>query len=267
MIITFFGGLNVVVYGDAPKPTPAWIKDNKLVAHAFGGINGDTYTNSLDAFLSSYNNGFRGFECDLILTTDGVLVAKHDWLPSLSTDSSKTTSTDVQEHPLSYNEFMSQKILDKYIPLSFEDIAKLMHKYKDMYIITDTKSSNKEDVIRAFKAIYDAAEKVDKSILGRIIPQIYNQDMLGMVKSVYDFKDIIYTLYQSNDSDEEVLDFAVKNRITAVTMPLTRCSKDFSEKLKKIDIPIYTHTVNSLNQVKEYEQKGIYGFYTDFLKP
>ena len=58
-----------------------WVTSNPLIAHAFGGIDDKTYTNSLEAFQTNYDKGFRVFEVDLILTSDGGLAARHDWQP------------------------------------------------------------------------------------------------------------------------------------------------------------------------------------------
>ncbi len=51
----------------------------RYLAHAGGEINGQRYTNSLEALNLNYSNGFRIFEIDIITTTDGHLVCAHDW--------------------------------------------------------------------------------------------------------------------------------------------------------------------------------------------
>ena len=42
-----------------------WSGD-KLIGHAFGGVNGDIYTNSLEAFELMYSKGLRTMEVDFI---------------------------------------------------------------------------------------------------------------------------------------------------------------------------------------------------------
>lgn len=51
----------------------------RMIAHAGGGIDGKTYTNSIEALDLAYANGFRLFEIDIIKTSDGHYVAGHDW--------------------------------------------------------------------------------------------------------------------------------------------------------------------------------------------
>ena len=54
-----------------------------------------------------------------------------------------------------------------------------------------------------------------------MIPQIYHQDMFGEIEAIYPFKHVIYTLYASPDSAEEVLDFISKHKeIEALTIPI-----------------------------------------------
>lgn len=236
----------------AAKTTNLQLTSDKLIAHALGGIDGISYTNSLEAFIENYKAGYRIFEVDLIFTDDNQLVAKHDW------DSNNGTA-------LSYNEYMDSKINEKYAPLDFEDIAILIQTYKDVYIITDTKETDQTNTTMAFQAIYNTANNIDNTILDRIIPQTYSQDMYGWITDIYNFKDIIYTLYQSNDSDDQVIDFISKNDITKVTMSTSRISAEFVNRLNQIHVNSYVHTINSTDGAETYISQGVHGFYTDDL--
>lgn len=234
------------------KTTLLQLTNNNLITHAMGRIDGASYTNSLEAFIENYKKGYRYFEVDLIFTSDNKLVAKHDW------DSNNGTA-------LSYNEYMNSKINEKYTPLDFEDIVILMQTYKDVYIITDTKETDQANTTKAFQYIYDTANSTDSSILDRIIPQTYSQDMYGWITDIYNFKDIIYTLYQSNDSDDQVIDFISKNGITKVTMSTSRFSAEFVDRLNQIHVSSFVHTINSTDDAETYISQGVYGFYTDDL--
>jgi len=229
--------------------------NDRLIAHAMGGIDGLSYTNSLEAFTRNYNAGYRVFEVDLIFTSDDKLIAKHDW------------NVAGRNAPLTYAEFMNSKINGRYTPLSFEDVVLLLHKFKDIYIITDTKETDRVNVEKAFRTICNVSAKIDPSVLDRVIPQIYNQDMYDWIKAVYNFKDIIYTLYQSSDSDEQVLDFVSANNISKITMSTSRFNEDFTAKLAKINVITYVHTVNSTNDAEAYKSQGVYGFYSDSIIP
>ena len=70
----------------APEEAPTsseTIQISDIIAHAGGAIIGDgrvsIYTNSREAFELNYRLGFRTFEMDLELTSDGKLASVHDW--------------------------------------------------------------------------------------------------------------------------------------------------------------------------------------------
>ena len=54
-------------------------KEFNFIAHAGGGINGLTYTNSVNAIEQSILNNFKLIELDLLITEDKMIIASHDW--------------------------------------------------------------------------------------------------------------------------------------------------------------------------------------------
>lgn len=104
------------------------------IAHAGGMIDGHTYTNSKEAVLQSIRNGIKYIELDLQLTSDGKLVAVHDWK-----DFRKMThnSDSCSDCPLDYETFRKSLIYGKYHPLTCDDINSIFVKYPDVYLVTD----------------------------------------------------------------------------------------------------------------------------------
>lgn len=239
---------------------------HKVIAHAMGGINNHTYTNTLDAFVANYEQGTRVFETDLLLTTDDKLVARHEWTGNMSRllGQLDVLPAAKQGAVLSYEEVMDSPILTLYSPLDIDKIMDLMAAYPDAYIVTDTKELDPELVTRQFEHIVEAANRKDPALLSRIVPQIYSRDMLDVVKKVYDFPEVIFTLYQSYDSDEQVIEFAQKTGVE-ITMPVTRATKSFVHKLKQAGARVYVHTVNEEDEITKLSRMGVDGFYTDFV--
>lgn len=243
-----------------------WVKNNRFVAHALGGIDGKAYTNSLEALEANYKKGYKVFEVDLVLTSDNELVARHDWLEMF--EQKLHESPKDNNKPISLKQFKATKIHRKYTPLDFKDICVFMNKHKDVYLITDTKGIDEKSINESFKVMIDTAKKVNKGILERIVPQIYNQEMLPLIKNFYEFQNVIYTLYMSHDTDEQVADFVVKNKIKVVTMSARRCTKEFVNKLSSKGVYTYVHTINLITDTENLiNEKGIYGIYSDFLIP
>lgn len=73
-----------------------------------------------------------------------------------------------------------------------------------------------------------------------------------------------YTLYQSQDMDEQVIDFVQRSGVD-ITMPVSRATKGFVKKLKKAGARVDVHTVNEEDEIQELSRMGVDGFYTDFV--
>lgn len=240
------------------------------IAHAMGGIDGTSYTNSLEAFLENYENGHRVFEVDLSLTSDQKLVAIHDWSPESTIGICEFPLTEEQLGvALSQEEFKALKIKDKYTPLSFEDIVQLLKDYPDIYIVTDTKETEEPNISAQFQYIAEAASKVDPALLDRIIPQIYNEGMYYSIMDIHNWKSIIYTLYNQGAeySPRSIISFTRCNGIHVVTTNQSLAEDLLLDGLWNNNCLIYMHTYNTLEEVQVLKSVGIYGFYTDFLIP
>ncbi|MCM2536180.1 hypothetical protein NDK43_32790 [Neobacillus pocheonensis] len=235
-----------------------------VVVHGLGYIDGHLVTNSLDALLLNYNRGYRVFEIDLNMTSDHRLVARHDWTTGhyayLGQDYPAVAG------PIPFQTVMSLKIHGKYNPASWEQILAVMQMYPDIYIITDTKEMDEKSVRLTFSYLVNAVKQFDPTLLGRIIPQIYNTKMLGYIKSNYDFNYVIYTLYHLTDipSPSELAEWSMRNKITAITALPFRLTYEMRTALQEKGITIYAHTINDPNKAARYKKQGI-GIYTDFL--
>ncbi|AIQ43937.1 phosphatidylinositol-specific phospholipase C/glycerophosphodiester phosphodiesterase family protein [Paenibacillus sp. FSL R5-0912] len=258
--------LLVLTLGGKEKQPATGFAAHRVVAHAMGGIHNFTYTNTLDAFIANYEQGTRVFEADLLLTSDDRLVARHEWTANMSKllGQQNVLPAAKQGTVLNYEDVMNSPVLEIYSPLDIEKIMNLMVIYPDAYIVTDTKELEPERIKKQFQLIVEAAEKRDPALLKRIVPQIYSRDMLDVVNRVYAFPEVIFTLYQTQDSDEVVIDFASQTGVD-ITMPTVRATKSFVRKLKNAGARVYVHTVNDEKEISELSRMGVDGFYTDFV--
>ena len=113
------------------KSPPLKSDTNRYLAHAGGEIDGQRYTNSLEALNSNYALGFRIFEIDIITTSDGHLVCAHDW------DTWKRFTGFKGESPPTLKEFLKHKIKEKYTPLSLEMLHEWFKNHPDATLFTD----------------------------------------------------------------------------------------------------------------------------------
>lgn len=241
-----------------------WVKENVLVAHAFGEVGSRAYTNCLEAFERNYELGFKVFEVDFDLTSDKVTICSHDedyWR--------YITENEDTDAKYDYETFKNTMLFDHYTPLDYMDVVNILNEHPDVYIITDTKYSDELSVYQQFSQIVDYAKEVNPEVLDRIIPQIYTKEMLGYVENVHHFKSIILTLYQMTWEAEDIAKYCVKTGIKYVTVSAGQIEDDNApvDLWKSLNINVAVHTVNDDNEAKSYLDKGVDMIYTDSLNP
>ncbi|MCK5097226.1 MAG: sulfatase-like hydrolase/transferase [Desulfobacteraceae bacterium] len=219
------------------------LNSENIIMHAMGRIDGNDYTNSLEAFKFHYERGRKVFEVDFALTKDDKIVANHSHRINIS-----------------QQDFLNKKITNKYTPLSLERVIDLMIEYPDMILITDTKENFSEIIFK----IIELVKKKNEKLLNQIIPQVYSETTYEKAMAMYPFKAVIYTLYQGKVKDDQVIKFIKKtDNIIAVTMSKTRFSEKIAKRINRAETRVFVHTVNDASEVSAFIQKGADGIYTD----
>lgn len=238
-------------------------KPEKTIGHSFGAIEGDTYTCSLEAFEYNYSLGRRTFEVDMLMTTDNKIVLKHDW------------DSPVQEgiselNPPSQEQFLAAKIDGKYTPMSYEMLCGLMVEYPDVWIVTDTKYTEPDEIRSQFRVLIDDAKAFGcPEILDRLIVQVYSEQMHEIVSSMYDFKSYIFTMYKLfHDEDKEgnlksACRYCVNNGIEIVTIDYTKYNDTMKRITKQYGRTVYLHTLDDAGLASQFLSEGVYGIYTN----
>lgn len=239
-----------------------WAKENRLVAHAFGGIDGKTYTNSREAFLYNYNKGHRVFEVDFDVTEpEGMLVLSHDvesWRYMAGGDAGLS---------FTYEHFNDKLLCGKYESMDYRELIDLLVEYPDVYIVTDTKYQDEATVYMQFSQMVRYARERDESVLKRIVPQIYQEQMLDWVMAVYPFDSVIFTLYSTEWTKESVADFCGRTGVGFVTLPTYAASKELIDFWQERGIIVAAHTSNDRTETQRCFSDGLDMMYTDFLLP
>jgi glycerophosphoryl diester phosphodiesterase len=120
----------------------------------------------LEAIEQNYQRGHRVFEIDFSLTKDNELAAVHDWNHGKGITQVGWIDVPTNE------EWKAKRIYGKYTTLDIDDIITLMEKYRDIFIVTDTKETQENIVAKQFKEIYKAGEQIN-------IGQIYSTNILS----------------------------------------------------------------------------------------
>ncbi|CAH1223713.1 hypothetical protein PAECIP111893_05032 [Paenibacillus plantiphilus] len=241
--------------------------DFAVVSHAGGQLDGVNYTNCREAFEQSYlGRGHRVFEADLELTSDDRLVVRQGWEAYLYRHLGQTPPEGAEEgKPLNLEQFRKLKIRDQYTPMTIDDLFQFMADHPDALLITDSKYTQPEIVEKQFRLLVEAAAPFGYNLLLRVMPQLYNEAMYDLVDRIFPFPRYIYTLYQSNASDEEVLAFVKEKGISIVAATPERGHSALAKKLKRIGSSLFIHTINDPAVVRERLRTNVEGFYTDTL--
>lgn len=239
-----------------------WYERNRVITHALGGIDGKTYTNSIDALDYNYNRGKRVFEADFNYTSDGAIVLTHDY---------QETSNNLIDFPddyiPSYDEFMSNQIYYKYKPGNAEDLLAYMHEHSDMYLVSDIKYDNPAMITTLLQGIVAMAqEKGIEEVLDRFIIQFYYEQNYYDIQKIYPFKNYIYSLYAEKNKDfEGVKNFCVANDIPVVLMRSSWVKDETTlQVFNENNIKVYVYTLNNLNRIFERKSQGVYGVVSDY---
>ena len=226
-----------------------------VIAHAGGAIKKMTYTNSLEALSANYDKGFRFFEIDLSWTSDGELVAIHDWEGTL-----QTNFLDSEKYlpPFNKKEFLKLQMKSGLTQLSLEDVLRWARTKEDAYIITDAKNDNIKVLLEINKKFAEWKQHV--------IPQVYNY-MEYEKASLLGYPQVILTIYRMKIDPIELLTFALRESPFAVTMPWQAAQSGLAFDLYRNNIRVYAHTVNEFNHFLKLKRVGVFGVYTDYLAP
>jgi len=228
----------------------------KRVAHAGGALNGQTYTNSIEALDTNLESGFEYFELDFMFTRDKHLACIHDWGDSLT----KLCGGRMDRVPTLAEFCALAEENASFEPCTLAKLVQWMDRHPSASIVTDIK----EDNVAGLRLIADTVPSYGK----RIIPQIYAPENYSTVKKM-GYGQVIWTLYQYRGSNDDVLRWVgTFEQPFAVTMPLGRAVSGLPGKLAERHIPTYVHTINDVNDL--YRLLGEYAvadIYTDVLAP
>ena len=158
------------------------------VAHAFGGIDGNFYTNSREAFVLNYEKGFRTFEVDLVLLKDGSAFCAHDgaeWMYGLDKPFLQTTA----------DELSGRACLGKYTPLTGTELLDLACEYTDASFFLHTKRTARGSTHDILRALVSEAKERHLSVLDRMTPRTLGLGDLRKVAEIYPFRDYWVDVY------------------------------------------------------------------------
>lgn len=229
-------------------------------AHALGEIDGALKSNSLDAWRLNLDRGFRWFEVDLATTSDSVVVCFHE-------DHGRDIGLGTPIGDISVADFLERRFAGRHELMTFRRLLEEMVRHPETRLITDTKRLDAE-ILASIESDVDA---VDATLRRRIVIQIYHRDELGLVLDAEArggrFAGVIFTLYQTLLSNDDLVEFVAATGIEWVTASDRRFSAELADRLHALDGRLFVHTLNSRDRIAQFRAAGADGFYTDSAAP
>jgi len=234
------------------QPVQRQLKYLPRVAHAGGGYNGATYTNSIDA-LNHNKDDYELFEIDFSWTSDGHLVCLHDWGNSFKRSFGLEPQGKVTKSV--FEELVRTKARVKNCTLS--TLVDWLKKNDKARIVTDVKEMNVE-------ALHEIA-RIYPDLQDRFVPQVYTPSEYLVAREL-GYDDVIWTLYNFKGRDNVVLGWLKSMDLYGLTMPISRAERGLGKRAKdKTGVLSWVHTINSQKQYNKLSKSGIASIYTDRL--
>lgn len=243
-------------FTDYPPMVPsenAWYQNTQLIFHAGGGIDGLDYTNSKEAIEQMVTEGNYFIEVDFMYTSDHELICMHKW-------SEQWVGEDVP----SLEEFIAEKIYGKYTTMTAKDVVQYMEQYPKLHIIIDTKE---EDQIEVVNSLVDLSA-YNTDITDRFIIQLYESGVKEEIQKIYSFpeENFLFTAYKfGSHYPNKIMKICYDENIKVVTVPYDVWDEETTKLYTSKGFTLYEHTVNRPDWARKSLEKGVHGFYTDFL--
>lgn len=237
---------------------------NRLMVAALGGIdNRYCNMNTSDTIEQSYNAGFRMFEVDVRLSSDGKVVCVNGWSESIFRKLNLPYDENMKEGML-YDEFLNQAYWGRYVTLSLHGLAEAIRKYQDIRLMIDIGKPSKTERETIINEIYHCFQK---SHILDITIRLQRRDDAKYCRNMQLPYRLAFHLPASSNSKhiESILPFFKEQKIDLVTLRKGAFQKEIIEKLNVANIQICLFSSNSFTEVQDFYQQGIYVVATHYL--
>ncbi len=220
------------------------------IAHGGGVAGHHTYTNSKEAILESIERGYTFIEVDIDTTSEGILVALHDW----SHFHNITGHPEFGDSILPLTTFKAATIYEEYTPVTIDEVVEMLQEHPSINLVTD-KTSNVDILNRSLASIKERVYVEAFSLKDFIALReagyhpMYSHLVVGLAS------EIIENLLNGDTRIDFIVDHTNDN---FKELERIRCLMPFN---------VAMFTSNSMPFIEEHLGKEIDLIYTDFFNP
>ncbi|MCI7108452.1 MAG: hypothetical protein MR945_11420 [Agathobacter sp.] len=237
---------------------------NKLMAHAFGGMNGKTYHNTMPALEQGVKNGYRYFETDLSYTVDGRLVLCHGWTEANCKHTGLAYRSDFKF--MTYRRIMKMKVHGNPI-INARSFFRWMKKNPQYTFEIDFHNIAGEEVKNRVAAMLaDCRGMKNEKIPDRLLIQAYSRQMYEDMDAVYHFKHYQYLVGKNIHDLDEIITYALDQGICVLALRTNLAKPRLVRKIRNAGLYVMCYTVNQdLAVAQKLLDSGVNTLCTDFI--
>lgn len=226
-----------------------------IILHAGGSDNNLTYLNAQETFDTYYNQGYRYFEYDLQLSSDGRIIGTHSW-----------EHLDVENYDsITYQEFKNLKLSNGFTPVNEEWLMQTIKKHPDIKVVVDAKMPTTEQDAMVLQRLENLQEIYNCDISSNIIPEVFSKEMWDILKETTTFDKYFFSHYKVYYSVDYILENFNDSRIYGIAFSLD-CDNYFRSQIyrfKEAGKKIFIFTPTTKSEVTEAKNLGADGVYVD----
>lgn len=234
------------------------ISNLTIILHAGGGIDDLSYMNAQETFLPYYNEGYRYFEYDLKLSSDGRLIGTH---AGENIDISGFSSFS----NLTYEEFKQIKLFNGYTPVNEEWLIDTIINYPEVKFVIDAKGDTLEEDALIDQRFEELEKIYNYDFSKNIIPEVFSLEMWNTLKECTTYDKYLFSHYKVYYTIDTMIEYFLDTRIWGISLPLWSDSDIRSGiyKLKDIGKKIFVFTAYNYDDVLDIKNMGCDGLYVD----
>ncbi len=222
------------------------------ILHAGGGWDGLSYLNARETFAYYYDLGYRYFEYDLMLSSDGRLIGTHcfEHLP-------------VYDPQISYADFSALKLANGMTPINEEWLVETIRTHPDVKIVVDAKMETTEQDAAVLQRIEALEELYGLDLSDNIIPEIFSIEMWELVRESTSFNSYFFSHYKEYYSVDTMLEHFSAPEFIGVAVPAWTDNyiKRNLYKVKQAGKMLFVFTVTNESEMAFAKEIGADGIY------
>ena len=238
-----------------------------LIAHALGGVDYKyAGTNSVLAFTSNVDKGYRIYETDVKLTSDGEVVCVNGW----NSKTKEKLGVDNLKTQLIYDEFLNLKYYDNHFDtLDFSNLIKLAEKYSDYKFMLDIRYGAERTIylVKAIGSMINSSMSKEENF----IFQLTDPNAIDYISNYMPELSIMFDIpskeemMEYNISDKEIADCCQKDCVKIISLRKDMMTRENLVKYRMYNRPLCVFVLDRVDDIIFALENGVKYIETNYL--